>query len=291
LRGLANSDLYESIDKVDFSTSVVMWHLITHICSLLLAANSKDGGGGGGRDHMLLAMEVSNYLMDLVLVRRVLISSEGHVAHRKAREEVKQILAEHGKKVDADDAEAVREVLEAVVGVRKKVDADDVSKVPEAGVGVRADDAEAIIEVLEAGVGVRRDPAERDVEHGKEVDAEAVVSEVLEAGAGERDAAPEGAYWQFARDKYETIRPVLPRAWSLARMLLNGQDTETGGGDGDRVWELIASVWIEMLFHLATRCEAGFHAKNLCTGGEFITHVRFLLLNRGIGWDFVLGRA
>ena len=63
------------------------------------------------------------------------------------------------------------------------------------------------------------------------------------------------------------------------------------GGGGGRVWELIASVWIEMLFHLATRCEAGFHAKNLCTGGEFITHVRFLLLNRGIGWNFVLGRA
>ncbi|XP_066391945.1 uncharacterized protein [Miscanthus floridulus] len=231
LRGLAkDSDLYESIDKVDFSTSVVMWHLITHMCSLLAASN-KDGGGGDSRDdHMLLAMEVSNYLMDLVLERRVLISSEGHVAHRKAREEVKQILAEHGKtkQVDADDAEAVREVLEAVV-----------SKI--------------------------RDPAERD-------------------------AVPaEGAYGQFARDQYETIRPVLPRALRLARMLLSGQDDP--GTGGDRVWELIASVWIEMLFHLATRCEAGFHAKNLCTGGEFITHVRFLLLNRGIGWNFVLGRA
>jgi hypothetical protein len=198
LRGLhKDSGLYKSIDKVDFSTSVVMWHLITHMCSLLAA--NKDNGGGS-RDHMLLAMEVSNYLMDLVLERRVLISSEGHVAHRKAREEVKQILAaEHGKKVDADDAEAVREVLEAVV--RK--------------------------------IG---DPVERDA------------------------VPPVGAYEQFARNRYQTMRPVLPRALRLARMLLSGQDDP--GTGGDRVWELIASVWIEMLFHLATRCEAGFHAQD-----------------------------
>ncbi|CAD6220953.1 unnamed protein product [Miscanthus lutarioriparius] len=134
LRGLAkDSDLYESIDKVDFSTSVVMWHLITHMCSLLAASN-KDGGGGDSRDdHMLLAMEVSNYLMDLVLERRVLISSEGHVAHRKAREEVKQILAEHGKtkQVDADDAEAVR----GGAGGRR---AQDQGPRREGGGGVRA---------------------------------------------------------------------------------------------------------------------------------------------------------
>jgi hypothetical protein len=31
-----------------------------------------------------------------------------------------------------------------------------------------------------------------------------------------------------------------------------------------------------MLLHLAARCEAWFHAKNVIAGGEFITHVMFL---------------
>ncbi|WVZ49321.1 LOW QUALITY PROTEIN: hypothetical protein U9M48_000690, partial [Paspalum notatum var. saurae] len=212
------SDVYKSIDKVDFPTSVVMWHLITDMCFAL-----TDGGNLGDRQrHMRLAREVSSYLMCLVMERRVMTSSEGHVAHRKARDEVKKILAKHN--------------------VRK---------------------------MLEAGVPMIADPAEDGT-------------------------APEGVDVVFARDSYETIRPVLPRAWRLAQALLHGQqDTETGtgGGGGDHPWELIASVWIEMLFHLATRCEPGFHAKNLCTGGEFITHVRFLLLNRGIGWNFILGRA
>ncbi|KAJ1261648.1 hypothetical protein BS78_09G046700 [Paspalum vaginatum] len=225
-----HSDLYKSIDKVDFPTSVVMWHLVTDMCFVLTAG----GNPAGGRDqqHMRLARAVSNYLMDLVMERRVMISSEAHVAHRKARDEVKKILDKHGvkKKMDASDAEAVRKVL--------------VAGVPEIA-----------------------DPAQEGT-------------------------VPEGVDVVFARDSYETIRPVLPRAWRLAQALLHGQDDdgETGGG-AHQMWKLIASVWIEMLFHLGTRCEAGFHAKNLCNGGEFITHVRFLLLNRGIGWNFILGRA
>ncbi|XP_062198874.1 uncharacterized protein LOC133901547 [Phragmites australis] len=198
-----------------------MWHLITDMCFLL--AKGKDGGR-----HMLLAREVSNYLMDLVMERRVMISSEGHVAHRKARDEVKKILAQHKERINENDTEAVKKMLES-------------------------------------GVHKIADPAKGG-------------------------AVPEGVDVVFARNSYETMRPVLPRAWRLAQVLLHGPDRGTGGG-GDLPWEMIASVWMEMLFHLAPRCEAGFHANNLSTGGEFITHVRFLLLNRGIGWNFVLGRA
>ncbi|CAL5091597.1 unnamed protein product [Urochloa decumbens] len=224
------SQLHKSIDKVDFSTSVVMWHLVTDLC-FLHAADDE------GRRHMALAREVSAYLMDLVLERRVLISSEGHVAHRKARDEIKEILARHGEMIRA---------VGAAAAVRK---------------------------MLEAGVDDISDPA---------------------AGG----AAPEGVDVVFASNSYETMRPVLPRAWRLAHMLLlqpeavgDGGADEGGGTAPAAPWEMIASVWIEMLFHLATRCEAGFHAKNLSTGGEFITHVRFLLLNRGIGWNFVRGHA
>ncbi|KAG2559247.1 uncharacterized protein LOC120685582 [Panicum virgatum] len=223
------SPLHKSIAKVDFSTSVVMWHLVTDMCFFF--GGKPPGMDDGGGRHAALAREVSSYLMDLVMERRVLISSEGHVAHRKARDEVKQILARHegAKVLDAGDADAMRKLLEA-------------------------------------GVPMISDPAERG-------------------------AAPEGVDMVFASNSYETMRPVLPRAWRLAQLLLQkGRGAaETGGGAPP--WEIIASVWVEMLFHLATRCEAGFHAKNLSTGGEFITHVRFLLLNRGIGWNFILGRA
>ncbi|KAF7097744.1 hypothetical protein CFC21_099533 [Triticum aestivum] len=47
-------------------------------------------------------------------------------------------------------------------------------------------------------------------------------------------------------------------------------------------WELIATVWTEMLCFLAQNCEAAFHIKNLTTGGEFVTHVRVLSIILGI---------
>lgn len=47
-------------------------------------------------------------------------------------------------------------------------------------------------------------------------------------------------------------------------------------------WELISTVWIEMLSYIAHNCGPGFHAKHLTTGGEFISHVKVLLFILGI---------
>ncbi|KAM0925492.1 hypothetical protein ACQ4PT_004149 [Festuca glaucescens] len=218
------SEVYDSIDKVDFPRSVLTWHLVTDICFFLTG-----GDAGHAQRHMRLSREVSNYLMELVMERRVMTSSEGHVAHLKAREEVKLMLKHHNEKVRVEDVEAVRKMLE-----------DGVSHV-----------------------------------------------------ANSAASSSEG-YVQFARNSTNTMRPVLPRAWRLAQILLGGRgDPGRSGGaqQGGAPWELIASVWMEMLFHLATRCEAGFHAKNLSAGGEYITHVRLLLHNRGFGWNFVLART
>lgn len=46
-------------------------------------------------------------------------------------------------------------------------------------------------------------------------------------------------------------------------------------------WKLIALVWVEMLCYVAHNCGAGFHAKHLSTGGEFVTHVKMLLFILG----------
>jgi hypothetical protein len=46
-------------------------------------------------------------------------------------------------------------------------------------------------------------------------------------------------------------------------------------------WDLIAAVWVEMLYYIAPRCGGAFHSHHLCTGGEFITHVLFLMQHLG----------
>ncbi|WVZ49002.1 hypothetical protein U9M48_000387 [Paspalum notatum var. saurae] len=68
--------------------------------------------------------------------------------------------------------------------------------------------------------------------------------------------------------------PVLPRACEVAHELININDE-------NHRWELIASLWSEMLYYTAPRCGGAFHYKHLSTGGEFITHVLFLMYSLG----------
>ncbi|VAH99977.1 unnamed protein product [Triticum turgidum subsp. durum] len=63
--------------------------------------------------------------------------------------------------------------------------------------------------------------------------------------------------------------PVLPRACTVVG--------EMGGMSADDRWDLIAEVWLEMLFYIAPRCGSAFHAQHLGTGGEFVTHVLLLM--------------
>ncbi|KAF8645439.1 hypothetical protein HU200_066181 [Digitaria exilis] len=64
--------------------------------------------------------------------------------------------------------------------------------------------------------------------------------------------------------------PVVPRACEVAQELSSIND-DTGR------WDLIASVWSEMLFFTAPRCGAAFHYEHLSKGGEFVTHVLLLM--------------
>jgi hypothetical protein len=66
------------------------------------------------------------------------------------------------------------------------------------------------------------------------------------------------------------IKPLLPHACKLAQELIDiPEDAKS--------WDLIAAVWLEMLFHIAPRCGGTFHSEHLATGGEFITHVLLLM--------------
>ncbi|XBH75885.1 hypothetical protein VPH35_102611 [Triticum aestivum] len=74
---------------------------------------------------------------------------------------------------------------------------------------------------------------------------------------------------------HEDYYPVLDRARRVASDLLKI------GEAGDR-WELISTVWLEMLCYIAYNCGAAFHAKHLATGGEFVTHIKMLLFMAGL---------
>uniref|UniRef100_A0A0A9DU94 DUF4220 domain-containing protein n=1 Tax=Arundo donax TaxID=35708 RepID=A0A0A9DU94_ARUDO len=69
--------------------------------------------------------------------------------------------------------------------------------------------------------------------------------------------------------------PILPRSYQLATGLLKLKEIMDP-------WELIINVWMEMLCYMAPHCGSGFHFNHVSTGGEFVTHVRILLLNLGL---------
>lgn len=48
----------------------------------------------------------------------------------------------------------------------------------------------------------------------------------------------------------------------------------------DNKWEIISSIWVEMLCYAAYRCQVYHHAKRLRRGGELITHVWLLLAHK-----------
>ncbi|XP_062182167.1 uncharacterized protein LOC133886497 [Phragmites australis] len=69
--------------------------------------------------------------------------------------------------------------------------------------------------------------------------------------------------------------PILPRVNQLATGLLKLKEIIDP-------WELIINVWMEMLCYMSPHCGSGFHFNHVGTGGEFVTHVRILLLNLGL---------
>uniref|UniRef100_A0A0D9W2E3 DUF4220 domain-containing protein n=1 Tax=Leersia perrieri TaxID=77586 RepID=A0A0D9W2E3_9ORYZ len=68
--------------------------------------------------------------------------------------------------------------------------------------------------------------------------------------------------------------PALDRAHRVCSVLLKMKAHDR--------WKLISLVCVEMLCYVAHNCGAGFHAKHLSTGGEFVTHVKMLLFIIGV---------
>ncbi|XP_056176274.1 uncharacterized protein LOC130140595 [Syzygium oleosum] len=56
-------------------------------------------------------------------------------------------------------------------------------------------------------------------------------------------------------------------------------------------WEVIRHVWVEMLIYAANKCKAKDHAQQMRRGGEFITHVWFLMAHFGLTNHFQIPHA
>ncbi|CAO2187418.1 unnamed protein product [Urochloa humidicola] len=112
------------------------------------------------------------------------------------------------------------------------------------------------------------------------LDEKATVMKVFEAMDGTQKEREEPAEMKnnaadshlqkLVQSAQATISPVLPHAAEVAQTLINIED------EANR-WDLIASVWSEMLFYTAPRCGCAFHYEQLSVGGEFITHVLLLM--------------
>ena len=63
---------------------------------------------------------------------------------------------------------------------------------------------------------------------------------------------------------------VLKDAQRLARSLMSKENK----------WNIICSVWVEMLCYAASNCPMDFHAEQLRRGGGLITHVWLLLAHK-----------
>ncbi|OIW01728.1 hypothetical protein TanjilG_03866 [Lupinus angustifolius] len=59
----------------------------------------------------------------------------------------------------------------------------------------------------------------------------------------------------------------------------------------EKKWEMISYVWVEMLCHAACNCRGFLHAKQLCKGGELLTHVWLLMAHFGITEQFQMSKG
>ncbi|KAG5242373.1 F-box protein [Salix suchowensis] len=64
---------------------------------------------------------------------------------------------------------------------------------------------------------------------------------------------------------------------------LSLQSLETGNGwSGEKKWEMVSEVWVEMMMYAASHCGWKEHTDALARGGELLTHVCLLMAHLGL---------
>uniref|UniRef100_A0A0E0MP73 DUF4220 domain-containing protein n=1 Tax=Oryza punctata TaxID=4537 RepID=A0A0E0MP73_ORYPU len=123
--------------------------------------------------------------------------------------------------------------------------------------GNRPDEKDAVVKLFEACNNI----------NDQEKQQAAVVLDVNDQQAG---SSPTPKLEFLRRAEAALYYPAVPHACKVAKVLIgiNGEPQR---------WGLIADVWEEMLYYIAPRCGAAFHYEHLSTGGEFVTHILYLM--------------
>ncbi|KAL5755582.1 hypothetical protein ACOSQ2_020328 [Xanthoceras sorbifolium] len=105
------------------------------------------------------------------------------------------------------------------------------------------------------------------------------------------DIYNESRAWKVLLKKYPqlTLAESLDERTEMARnvsllkhgCLLSRQLRELTESHGNRKWEVISDVWVEMLAYAADHCGWKEHTQQLRKGGEFLTHVYLLMAHFG----------
>jgi hypothetical protein len=78
--------------------------------------------------------------------------------------------------------------------------------------------------------------------------------------------------------KGDRSKSVLFQACKLAKQI-----KELEGVTHEKRWQIISSVWVEMLCYAAGKCSGSSHARQLSQGGELLTVVWLLMAHFGVG--------
>ncbi|XP_024967459.1 uncharacterized protein LOC112507218 [Cynara cardunculus var. scolymus] len=74
--------------------------------------------------------------------------------------------------------------------------------------------------------------------------------------------------------------------FDACRLALGLRDMERG-----QMWKVVSQVWIEMLAYTAGQCRGFHHSQQLGRGGEFLTHVWFLMAQLGMTDHFQVSQG
>ncbi|KAG2656583.1 hypothetical protein PVAP13_1KG095854 [Panicum virgatum] len=236
--------LHKSISsKVDFPTSVLIWHIATDICYFVTEDNDTEPAEIKKKKN---SRELSHYIMYLVFKCDVMLTSSSRLVHQKAHEGLAYLLSA-GQQSTQIKKEAVIQVFE---GMKKEK------------------------QQQRSSLGMAEGNKNEESANNNAA-AASISSQIEELLRSTEEASTSRQIEELLRSTEEALySPVLTDAREVAQKLIDIN------GEAQR-WQLILEVWLEMLFYTAPRCGAAFHYEHLSTGGEFISHV--LLLMRELG--------
>ncbi|CAL5059451.1 unnamed protein product [Urochloa decumbens] len=265
-----------SSSDVDFPTSVLIWHLATDMC--YYSSDNASTGSDHVKKRKQMSRELSNYITYLVFKCSVMLTTSSQLVHEKVHGEIRELLLpepwwRHRQVVTLGEKDAVMRLFKP----KKK---EELDLTDDEGLANRYKYNEEQLESTDEEVTdlQRHDSTVIEIQKLEELSADEQDSTVIEieklAELADNNAAGSHIQKLLQSTEEALYSPVLFRAREVAKELISIND------ETER-WDLIASVWLEMLYYTVPRCGGDFHYEHLATGGEFATHVLLLMRNLG----------